>query len=224
MPGRLVGVAVHADERPALAGERRAASPRSTPARSARRRRGRSARSFADLLLRGRRGSRRVELALRVGHGEALEGVGHDDGAPPRRGVQRRAHEDRAPPRQAPASIRSPCTSSRTTASTQRCRSSRRLRPTIVSPCIGQSMPAARTRSCSPRSSREVTRAVLPLADGDRRRRGEIAERELEQLEVGAAQRRRLRTAALAARRRARPAGPGTPSGPTDPARSSRAG
>ena len=27
----------------------------------------------------------------------------------------------------------------------------------MLSPCIGQSMPAARTRSCSPRSSREVT-------------------------------------------------------------------
>ena len=221
-PRRLVGVAIHADERPAFARERGQRLLEVARARSGRRRRGRSGRSSPGPPPGARRGSRRRR------DGPARRRRRSPGRSRPRRRCGRRrarrasrASGSRRRRATRPASIRSPGTSSRTTDSTQRWRSSRRLRPTIVSPCIGQSMPAARTRSCSPPSSREVTvpSSHLPTDTVVVAVRSQSAS--LSRPEVGVAQRRGLRARARARVRDGPRDGPGIRSGPTDPARSS---
>ena len=91
----------------------------------------------------------------------------------------------------------------------------------MVSPCSGQSMPAARTPQLLAAQLAGGHRAVLATADGDRRRAGQVAEAELEQLEVGAAQRLRFGPRPRGAHRADLGAARELRSGPTDPARSS---
>ena len=184
----------------------RAASPRRSPGtkRDARAP-ARSARSSrCDLLDAARRGSRvGVQVALVVGDREALEGVGDDDGAVVgAERVERRAHQDRRAAAPGPgldqvARRRRRARRSRRSA----WRSSSRLRPTMRQPLHAASPCRPRAAAAPRRAARaSVTLPSSHLPTETVRRAGQVAEAELEQLEVGAAQRLRLRAAGPGAR------------------------
>ena len=213
---RLVGVAVEPDDRPAAAGQRRQRLLEEARHELDAAARGRSARSSSRTSSSGHREEvERAEVERRRRRrrrrGKPCEGVGDADRALVAERVERRAHQDRRPA--APgAGLDQVALDAVGDHGLDAAPGGRRAgrRPTIVSPCSGQSMPAARRRqsvaaqlarqhACRP-ASRRPTSCSCPARS---------QRRELEQLEVGRAQRlgsgAGRRGARLAGARRAAP-------------------